>query len=861
MEKSKISTQAWVWRSMVKTGIIPLILVESVLIAVYLMSNHFISTDNMAYIYHQVNEELKISSRRETDIIREKLKAVENLTALYRSETERALAQRLPVDNFESLPDEFPERLRGPLQNLLSEPSEFSQELLQALPQDLLSEFSNLALSRDGVLYSQQDLGGAASFYSAKTVDKDWGKIAKLARLDPMMKQLKESNEQIASVYFNSWDSYNRIYPWFNTVAQYPSDMDIPEYNFYYLADEQHNPERGIVWTDVYIDPAGHGWMASSIAPVYRTAQNGDQGFLEGVVGLDITVSSIVDSIQELAVPWDGYAVLASNTGMIMALPPQGEVDFGVKELTDYNYQQAISKEVFKPESFNLYKREDTAELNQHLQQREEGITQITLNGASKLISWSTIPETQWRLLLIVDENKMYSKSRSLEEKYQHIGYVLIVGLISFYSLFLIFIWRSSKKMSESIAAPLSQIQNMVDRVSTGDFNVSHEGFRLKEINETANAIIHMGSKLDTLTAALKEAKLEAENANMAKSQFISTVSHELRTPLNSILGMSYILLHSELNNEQKSSLMKIDKSGRHLLSLISDILDLSKFDAGKVEIEHISFDLPSLVHDVQDIFEYKAKKRGVIVHTELDRSIPPLLGDPLRIKQVLLNYVSNAIKFTNNGDIVIRVEVEVLSVESVRVHFSVQDTGIGMSDAEQSKIFDSYQQADSSTTRKYGGTGLGLAISKHIAELMGGTVGVESQCGLGSTFWFTIDLAIDRTGSVADCRSHELPEINIKPVKPVQLRCDSTAIAVFEQKIQYLTLLLEEYDLESEYYYSQHQQCFDKLNLELSHKLSDAVATYDFEKALAIIAQFGIVLEEYKAAQALSSEHKGMTS
>ncbi|MFZ6043763.1 histidine kinase dimerization/phospho-acceptor domain-containing protein, partial [Vibrio natriegens] len=114
--------------------------------------------------------------------------------------------------------------------------------------------------------------------------------------------------------------------------------------------------------------------------------------------------------------------------------------------------------------------------------------------------------------------------------------------------------------MSESIAAPLSQIPNMVDRVSTGDFNVSHEGFRLKEINETANAIIHMGSKLDTLTAALKEAKLEAENANMAKSQFISTVSHELRTPLNSILGMSYILLHSELNNEQKSSLMKIDK-------------------------------------------------------------------------------------------------------------------------------------------------------------------------------------------------------------------------------------------------------------------------------------------------------------
>ncbi|HID2665993.1 TPA: ATP-binding protein, partial [Klebsiella pneumoniae] len=183
------------------------------------------------------------------------------------------------------------------------------------------------------------------------------------------------------------------------------------------------------------------------------------------------------------------------------------------------------------------------------------------------------------------------------------------------------------------------------------------------------------------------------------------------------------------------------------MLTLINNILDLSKLEANKVDIEKAPFDIRATIQDVYDIFEHQSRKNDVHLMTEVDQSIPQVVGDQLRIKQILLNYVSNAIKFSRGGDVTIAVSVVQRSEKHIDLLFSVMDTGIGLSEHDQTVVFDSYQQVDASTTRKYGGTGLGLAISKRITELMGGHVGVDSELDKGSNFWFTIKLDIDHFG------------------------------------------------------------------------------------------------------------------
>lgn len=453
-QKGKMSLIKWIWRSYIKTALIPLILVEFVFINIYFVSNNWSMHEMVNLLKTEANENLTQIATLESSVIQQQLAGITYTAQMYADQT--ALA--------------------------LSTEAKLSRE-----------DAARLAYNNEGVYYTTSDQGdGAAIFYSGyiPVGQEQREKATRVLQIQKLMKAIKQAHPLIASIYFNTYDSLNIIFPYIDVTSQYSTHMNIPTYNFYYEADKAHNPEREVTWTDVYLDPAGHGWIASCIAPVY------DKDFLEGVVGIDVTVSTITEHVLDMNIPWDGYGILVGEDGTILALPGKGEKEWGLSELTDHSYSEAIFEDTFKPEQFNLYKREIFSTFAEQLSENTSGLSTLTLDNDPKIVSWDTIGETGWKLILIVSEKSIYESTNHMGNQLNHIGVLMVAGLICFYIIFFAVLFRRARKLSLNISQPLLAINTMVRSIGEGVYYQKEPEFTVEELEETSRNIIKMGQQL-----------------------------------------------------------------------------------------------------------------------------------------------------------------------------------------------------------------------------------------------------------------------------------------------------------------------------------------------------------------------------
>ena len=766
MYKAKLpSVFQLVWGTYTKNALAPMLLISLALLTAYFITITLIRDENIEFAEEYIHREVENRVVKEAALLASQLESVERSTQLLVDQTRLAL----------NTPFDAP-----------------------------VSEKNRYQADKNGAWFTTVDNGGAALLYSSITdvgpeqKEKAW----RLMRTDNLMRSLVNTDPLIAQAYFNSYDSLNRIYPYLDVVSQYPLDIVIPAYNFYYEADGIHNPERKTVWTNVYADPAGLGWMVSSIAPVY----NGD--FLEGVVGLDITVRDLIDQVLSMAFPWEGYPVLIDREGTLLALPKAGESDWRLKELTDYSYEETIRQDTFKPDDFNIFKRTDTQELALKLGLIGNGSFEIDFAGKNQLIAAQEVGTSGWRLIIFADEAHILDPANDLKKRFDNVGYTMLAGLITLYLLFFSYIYRKSLSLSRQISQPLETLSSMMEGIGRGEYRQIGRHFKIQEIQETSDGLVAMGERLEQSSEHLKHAKdsltrlnTELESRVVHRTQQLQKANEDLRTEKNeqsklieqlheaqeqlvqseklASLGQLAAGVAHEINNPLSfisSNVGSLENYSDDLLTLISEI-DESHVEGHdikalkqKYQFDLIKEDLPDLIKDsiegvrrvrtiVENLRDFSHTGNNEWQLANINDSVQSALTiatNEVKYKADIITQFSDLPQIScipgQIGQIVLNLVINAAqSMKQSRgrvtirtyskdegVVLEVSDNGSGMDEGTKSKIFDPFF-----TTKPIGeGTGLGLSISYGIVSNHNGLIEVETALGQGTTFTIWLPLA-----------------------------------------------------------------------------------------------------------------------
>lgn len=691
-------------KEFVRSALIPIIIIELMLLILYFSINAYKTYRTRITLLQEVKLNIGEIASREAGNINMELSKISGYANLIKRENER----------------------------FFKDPSKFTLPDVKPV----------LKVAPNGTMYKENNNGGGSIYYSGLTKfgPEQFKKAEMTEAFDPLFKAVVDIDSNAVAVYINTWDNMNRYYPFIDkTYEQYMPNMDITSYNFYYLADAKHNPSRQVVWTDAYLDPAGMGWMASCIIPVYN------ENFLEGVVGIDVTIEKFTQNILALKIPWQGSAFLVDEAGTILAMPESVEKLLGLSELKKHIYNNAIKENTYKPEDFNLLKNSSIPDGLKAVVKENRAIEEVLLGGHHYIVSQNRIKETGWRFLTLIDKEVVLAPVNQLTYQSNMLGYGAILFLILFYLPFFIYLIRKAESISGKISSPIEYLIDTTRDISRKFQSTNLEHVGLLELDELADNFNVMTKKLNEVYQEQEEKISEGvkqlrekdhmiikQSRQAAMGEMIGNIAHQWRQPLNSI-GVIVQNIEDAYNYDELTKEYMVEKINNvmTLLSYMSHTIDDFR-NFFKPDKEKQSFSIAESVRNSLSFMDANFSHNNIKVDVDVVEDIK-IWGYPNEYAQVLLNILNNARDIIKEREIKygeIKIRVNASYSRSV---VEIEDNGGGIRPDVIEKIFEPY------FTTKEMGTGLGLYMSKMIVEKnMGGELKVENR-GDGAVFTLLI--------------------------------------------------------------------------------------------------------------------------